>query len=160
MLNDTTTTNTENIIDVNIPGTQKQKFRINGNKVLELDTSDINIVTRLHEAYPKLNDLANEATEKVDIDSSKSVEEQLSSMASILKEIDDKMREYIDYIFDSNVSEICAPTGSMYAPYGGKFRFEHITETLGGLYKTKIDEEARKLSKRMKAHTSKYTGRK
>ena len=149
----------ENIIDIDMEGVKKQKFRINGGGILELDTSDINIINRLKEVYPKLNKLANEATLKVDIDDSTSVEEQLDSMGDALKEIDDKMREYVDYIFDSNVSEICAPHGSMYAPHGGKFRFEHITETLGKLYGDKIDAEAKLLSKRLREHTDKYTGR-
>lgn len=150
----------DNIIDVDIEGIKKQKFRINNGGVLELDTSDINIIKRLKEVYPKLNELANDATKNVDVDSEKSVEEQLDEMADTLTKIDDKMREYVDYIFDSNVSEICAANTSMYSPHGGKFTFEHITETLGKLYAANIDEEAKKLSKRMREHTDKYTGRK
>lgn len=152
----------DNIIDVNIEGIKKQRFRINGRKdaILELDTSDINIISRLQEVYPKLNKLALEATRDIEINSDKTVEEQLDEMAVALKEIDIKMREYVDYIFDSNVSEICAPSGSMYSPHGGKFTFEHITETIGALYANRIDSEAQQLSKRLKAHTEKYTSRK
>lgn len=149
----------ENIIDIDIEGVKKQKFRINNGGIIELDTADVNIITRLREVYPKLNKLANEATSKVDIDDDTPVEEQLDKMSAALSEIDTKMREYVDYIFDANVSEVCAPSGSMYAPHGGKFVYEHITETLGQLYANKLDTEAKLISKRLKEHTDKYTGR-
>lgn len=146
-----------NIIDINLDGVEKQKFRINGKSILELDTSDLNIISRLREVYPKLNKLANEATQNVNIEDNTPVEKQLDEMADVLQTIDTKMREYVDYIFDSNVSEICAPHKSMYSPHGGKFTYEHITETLGALYANKIDEEAKLLSARMRKHTNKYT---
>lgn len=149
----------ENIIDVNIDGIKKQKYRINGGGIIELDTSDLNIITRLKEVYPKLNALASEATSGVDVDSSQPVEEQLDTMADVLKEIDEKMREYVDYIFDSEVCDVCAPNSSMYAPHGGKFTYEHITESLGKLYSNNLDIEAKRLSRRLKEHTDKYTGK-
>jgi hypothetical protein len=151
----------DNIIDINIEGIKKQKFRINGKSdaIIELDTTDVNIITRLKEVYPKLNKLATEATARVDIDSASTVEEQLDRMADTLKDIDTKMREYVDYIFDSEVSKVCVPHGSMYSPHGGKFTFEHITESLGKLYANNLDVEAQKMSKRLRQHTEKYTGK-
>ena len=95
----------------------------------------------------------------VNVDDNTPVEEQLEQFSDVLKEIDSKMREYVDYIFDSNVSEVCVPTGSMYAPHNGKFRYEHITETLGQLYSNKIGDEAKLLSKRLREKTKKYTGK-
>lgn len=150
----------ENIIDVTIEGVKKQKFRINGGAILELDVTDLNIVPRLRKVYPKLAKLANEATSKVDIDSEVTVDEQLETLADVLEEIDKQMREYVDYIFNSNVCEICSPNTSMYAPHGGKFTYEHITETLGGLYANGLDEEAKRMSHRLKQHTDKYINRK
>jgi hypothetical protein len=149
----------ENIIDIDIEGVKKQKFRINGGGIIELDVADINVITRLKEVYPKLNKLANEATANVDISSDTPVEKQLDSMSDFLKEIDKKMREYVDYIFDAPVSDVCVPYGSMYSPHNGKFRFEHVTETLGQLYVNKIDTEAKILSKRLREHTDKYVGK-
>jgi hypothetical protein len=149
----------EDIIDINIDSVKKQKFRINGEDILELDTGDVNIITRLKEVYPKLNKLAAQATSKVDLTDDMPIEEQLDKMADALKEIDEQMRKYVDYIFDSNVSEVCAKNSSMYTPYAGKFKFEHITETLGALYANRIDTEAKLLSKRLRSHTEKYTGK-
>lgn len=149
----------ENIIDIDIDGVKKQKFRINGGGIIELDTADLTVINRLKEVYPKLNKLANEATSKVDLASDATVEEQLDTMSDFLKDIDTKMREYVDYIFDAPVSAVCVPYGSMYSPHNGKFRFEHVTETLGKLYGNKLDNEARLLSKRLRDHTDKYVSK-
>ena len=63
-------------------------------------------------------------------------------------------------IFDSNVSEICAPSGSMYDPINGQFRFEHIINVLAGLYETDIESELTSIAKRVQKHTNKYSKRK
>ena len=65
----------------------------------------------------------------------------------------------MDYIFNSNVSELCAPDGSMYDPINGKFRFEHIIDTLAALYETDVSGEMNKLANRVKKHTDKYVRR-
>jgi hypothetical protein len=70
------------------------------------------------------------------------------------------MRDLMDYIFDSNVSEICAPSGSMYDPINGQFRFEHIINILAGLYETDIESELTSIAKRVQKHTNKYSKRK
>ena len=66
----------------------------------------------------------------------------------------------MDYLFDSNVSGICAPSGSMYDPFNGKYRFEHIIEILAGLYETDVTAGLNKMSARVKKHTDKYTAQK
>ena len=38
------------------------------------------------------------------------------------------MRELIDFIFQANVSSVCADDGTMADPLNGQFRFEHIIE--------------------------------
>ena len=83
--------------------------------------------------------------------------EILSSAAAKLTEIDTQMRDAIDYIFQSNVSEVCGSEGSMYDPIDGVFRYEHIIETLAKLYETNLDSEFKKMQDRLKKRTAKYT---
>ena len=68
-------------------------------------------------------------------------EKDILKLADSLKDIDTKIRDIVDYIFDSNVSEICAPYGSMYDVVNGKCRFECIIESLSTLYENNIIEE-------------------
>ena len=149
----------DELTDIDLSATRKQRFRINGdnNRILELNVSDMGIITRVNEIYPKLQKLAVEASKLTFDDDDEST---LNRAGTTIKEIDLKMRELIDELFDSNVSEICAPSGSMYDPFDGKFRFEHIIESLAELYSNNFSEQFKKMSANVNKHTAKYTGMK
>ena len=152
----------DDIQDIDLSAIKKKRFRINGdnNKILELNTSDLNIISRLTVAYDRLQkymekvgnilsslpdneDELTEANEKV-------IREQLG-------EIDENMKKEVDYIFDAPVSAICSDGGSMYDPFEGQFRFEHIIEAILKLYERNLDSEFNKMRRRVSAKTSKYT---
>ena len=146
--------------DIDLSEIRKKCFRINNDnsKILELNISDMNTIVRLNEDYPKLMDLARSAVIEQN-DSEKSTEEELAAMSDLIKKIDNEMRELIDHIFDSNVSELCASDGSMYDLFNGKFRFEYIIEKIASLYGENISKELKSVTKRIQKHTGKYTGK-
>lgn len=160
--------NTANdIIDLDLSAIRKKRFRIDGDdsRIVELNTSDLNILPRLKEAYPKLQELNKKVAElapEVSSDNSETEfgDETFNKTIDVLVNIDKSMRELIDYIFDSNVSEVCAPSGSMYDPIGGQCRFEHIITCLSNLYETDLNTELNQLSKRTEKYTAKYTRKK
>lgn len=143
-----------NNIDLSI--TSRKKFTIDGdeNRILSLDTSDMGVLKRLDKTLPELQKMADKAIEEL---SSSAGDDSLSSLSQVLSKIDKEMREKVDYIFDADVSRTCAPSGTMYDPYNGRFRFEHILEVISGLYADNITKEFRLMSKRTAKHTSKYT---
>lgn len=156
------------IIDLSLSQVGKKSIRIDGddNRILMLNISDLGVMVRLKDCYPKMIEMAQKASLKLaetaveDSNEDEDSEEnrlRFDAIAETLRETDAEMRGYIDYIFDSNVSEICAPSGSMYDPHNGKFQFEIIIEALSSLYEDNISLEYRKMSARLKAHTSKYT---
>lgn len=150
----------ESVIDVDLSPIRKKRFRINGDdeKILELNVSDLNIFVRLNDAYPKLDKLAHDAIEKLpDEDADVTDLESTNEIAKTLTEIDSEMRNLLDYIFDAPVSEVCASEGSMYDPFGGKLRYEHILETLSALYENNLNAEVKKMTQRVNKHTAKYT---
>ena len=152
-----------NVVDLDLSVTRKKRFRIDGddNRILELNISDTGIISRLNELYPKLTDLANSASDKLSLPETEEVtEEMLTVTSDAVKEIDETMRKVLDELFESNVSEICAPNGTMLDLFNGKFRFEHIIDTLSALYENNFREEYKKVSQRIQRHTDKYTGRK
>lgn len=148
-----------NIKDLSIPDIAKERFRINGDndKILELNTSDFNVITRLNEAYPKLKEYSNKIAELGDIEGDADSEETLAKMAEMLDDIDKMMKKEIDYIFDANVSEVCVGNQNIYDPKNGKFVWEHIIEAVGDLYQVSFTEELGKVKKRIEKHTNKYT---
>ncbi len=142
----------EEIIDIQIALPKKKKFRVNGdpNKILELDISDMGIMERLEKGWANLQ----KEVEKIgvlDTDDEK-FSEQLAA-------IDKAMRKHVDYIFDSNVSEVCAGKGKMIDPWQGQIRYEHILDSLLTLYADNIKHEYSKIKARTKKHTDKYTKR-
>lgn len=145
--------------EIDLSATRKKRFRIDGdnNRYLELNTSDMRIVTRLNSLYPRLEKLSQDAAikqlEKDDVDGDKPLEK----ISQALIKIDAQMRQILDEIFDSNVSEVCAPSGSLFDPFNGTLRFEHIIEVLSKLYENNLNTEFKKMSARMKKRTGKYT---
>lgn len=148
------------VVDVDLGFVEKKRFRICGdyNRMLELNVSDLNIASRLKTGYPKLKTLLAEAqTNMGSIPDDLEEEKLLGELADKLTEIDTEMRKVIDYIFDTNASEVCAPSGNMYDPVGGQFRFERIIEKLATLYTNGLDKEFEQLKNRVEGKTSKYT---
>lgn len=154
------------IIDVDLSAIRKKRFRIDGdnNRIIELNTSDLKILSRLKEAYPKLIELGNKAAsglpQEDDADLTDLTGENVAKVVNVVDEIDKEMRHLIDYIFDSEIADICAPSGSMYDPISGMFRYEHIIATLSNLYETDINSEINQIASKVKKHTSKYSKRK
>ena len=151
----------EQFIDIDLKPIQKRRIRIDGdnNRVVEINTTDMGIVTRLNEVYPKLQELEKEYgnLEVVFDENGAITDESFSAMGEALKDIDIKMRDYIDEIFDSDVSAKCAPTGNMFDPINGMYRFEYILDALGSLYEEEIAKNIQKRKESVTKHTAKYT---
>lgn len=142
-----------NVIDIDLSVTRKKRFRIDGDdsRIIELNTSDMTILNRLDESERRLKVLAESAN--VDLTGD---DKSDKDVVSRLLETDKEMRDIIDYLFDSPVADICAPDGSMYDPFNGKYRFEHILETLFALYEQNISDEIKKMRRNVQKHTDKY----
>jgi hypothetical protein len=145
------TDNANDIVDINIDGIKRQRFRINGNNdsVIELNLSDLNTIDRMKEGLEKLDAEMTEIANLPDDD----------NLKDKLNEADKRMREYVDYIFDYPVSDACIKNGSMYDPKNGMFAYEHIIDALTKLYTNNLNEEYKKMKSRIQKHTDKYTGK-
>lgn len=152
------------VVDIDLGFVEKKKFRIAGdyNRMLELNVSDLNIFARLRDGYPKLEKLLQEAHDKMTSipDDLEDKEELLKTLAERLTDIDTKMREIIDYIFDTNASEVCAPSGNMFDPVGGEWRYVRIIDKLTSLYTNGLHAEFDKIKINVEKKTSKYTKKK
>ena len=153
----------QDVIDISIPEIKKKSFRINGNpEFLLLNTSDMGIISRLESTYNKLDKLANEASAELAnsiTDGEQSEFDEVVKASKALQKIDKQMRDLVDEIFDAPVSRICVPSGTMFDPLNGQFRFEYIINRISELYEQNLSSEFSKVSARMKKHTQKYTGR-
>lgn len=150
-------------IDLDLSVTRKKKFRFDRDdtRVVEVNTSDMNLLQRVSEAYPKLQALqekASKLTEGISVEGAEALD-GLSTMAERLSAVDAEMREVLDYMFDAQVSKAAAPDGSMYDPFNGSFRYEHIIALMMKQYEDNLQSEFSKMEKQLKKHTDKYTRR-
>lgn len=150
----------QEFIDVDLSVTERKKIRISGDntRVVELNLSDMLIVNRLDEQYKKLQAFLQDA--QLLAETTGNEEDDLINMSKSLKEIDSKMRECIDAIFDYPVCAVCAPEGSMYDPFGGTYRFEYIIEALSKLYENNLNAEYKKMSAKVNNKVQKYMPKK
>ncbi len=151
-----------NVIDIDLSALRKKRIRIDGddNKIIEINVSDMGVINRLQEAYDRLISLANtynlqEEESKAEADDD---DFDVGKTVETLRILDKEMRELVDFVFQANVSEVCASDGTMADPVNGQFRFEYIIEKFLAVYDKNFTEEFKKMSKNVKKHTNKYTG--
>jgi len=143
----------KNIVNLDLSETARTKIWVNGDctKVLELNLTDMGVMSRLQDSYPKLDELTAEVKNLASADISD------EEIVATFKKIDKQMRDIVDNIFDYPVCDICCDGGSMYDPVGGQLRFEYIIDRISKLYKTSLNEEFKRMQAKMKTHTAKYT---
>lgn len=151
-------------IDIDLSPIQKQRIRIDGDndRVIEINTTDMGVISRLNDIYPKLKELELKyGNLEVKFDEDGNItEDSFSAMGEAIKDLDRKMRDYIDEIFDSPVADKCAPSGTMFDPINGSYRFEFVIDVLSKLYEEEISKNIQKRKENVGKHTAKYKGRK
>ena len=156
---------TEKVIDLDLGQIKKSKIRVDHDqtRVIELNLSDMNITQRMATAYKNLKKLAEDVQNlsdtldlNVDEDDEEATEAAMNKLSTTLADLDKQMREEVDYLFDSKVSDVCVPTGTMYDLHDGEFTFEHIIRSLAELYTNNFKEEFEQMKQRVDKHTSKY----
>lgn len=150
--------NNTNITNINL-GIRTKTFTIDDdpNRVIELDPSDISVIGRLEDAIPKIDEILNAFVE-----AGKSISEDSSKFGSTLSELDSRMRETVNAIFDYDVCSVCVPKGTLLdiVSGGDKFKFEVIIEGLSKVYEDTITADLARVQKRVSTHTKKYTKKK
>ncbi len=152
----------DDIQDIDLSPIKKKRFRINGDssKILELNTSDLSIVTRMSSAYDRLVKHMEEVGKILSAlpeDNEEMTDGKDKEILAQLDKIDAEMKKELDYIFDAPVSEVCGDGGSMYDPFNGMFRYEHIIDALTQLYENNLNSEFTAMRRRVNTKTSKYT---
>lgn len=144
------------IVDVNINMAKRRPFRINGkaDNIIYLNLSDMGLYGRLNDGYNQLMSMMEEVAEL----GSKEGEEDDDTIKMVLDEYNQKMKDVMDYIFDAPVADACCDGGTMWDPYSGMFRFEHIIDALCGLYENNLSSEFAKMRSRVNSRVKQNRG--
>ena len=150
--------NTENLsgnIDLGF-SINKKRFSVNGdtNKIIEFNPSDLGMPSRLAKALPKFNDLdekwkkLNLNKDNLDDSDTDSQIKNLNDFSKQFDEIEQEIRDIIDYVFDGDVADKLLGNSSAFTLEDGFFRYERIITGMVKCYEQNIQDEAPKFNKR------------
>lgn len=163
--------------NINLNIDTRKKFTVDGNpnKVIELDVTDVGIISRYKESIPMIDELSDnyerigkltaelqDIRENTDIsedEAAKRNSEKLDELSAEVSELERKMRDIIDFIFDSKICDIILENTSVFSPVNGKnYKYEVILEVLANLYSKSISSDIQKINKaNVRKHAAKYT---
>ena len=146
----------DDVMNLSMPEIKRKRIRINGdyNQIIELNLTDLTILNRLDEVYPKLKSIGQEVLES---DAYIGASDDAEKAKIFLDKADKEMRELLDYLFDYPVCAVLVPSGSLFDPISGQFRFEYIIDKLSRLYETNFTREFQRLHDKLNKHTVKYS---
>lgn len=148
-------TTMNNVIDLSLSIKKKIRIDNDDNRIIELNTSDMGIVERINGLADKMVELSKKF---VDVKYDDDLEERINgdALAEEIKTIDSEMRKIIDDLFQSPISDVCVPDGTMFDMFNGEFMYEIIISKLLTLYADNIHAETEKTLSRIHKHTDKY----
>ena len=128
-------------LNINI-GTKEYSINDDVSRILRVNTTDINILARFDKAETELKKIASQYENITDI------------TAEVITELDTKVREQIDYIFDSKASEIVFGNINCASIAGGQPIFMNFIDAILPVIKNDIVEEQEKSEKKISKYTS------
>lgn len=124
-----------------------KEFTINNdpNRVIRFNPTDFNIVTRIDEATQNIEKRIRELQNME--------ESTLKEASEVTKAADKIIREEIDKVFNSNVSDVVFGNQFSMSPVGGKMLWERFLEAAGKYIAAEVEKEVKESAKRIGKYT-------
>lgn len=124
-------------------------FTINGdeNRIIKINTTDMQLMTRIKKAEPKLTELSQKCC---NIDDTLSVDDTISLMDTCETEV----RKTIDYILNSKVSDIVFGNTGCISISGGEPLFVNFINAVVAEINKDIEKESKISEKKINKYTS------
>lgn len=131
-----------------------KEFSINGDesRIIRFNPADFSIIERIKAAYDEI-DKASKLEEDIELKADGTPIDDLGRAAEIVTGINNKVREMIDYIFNSPVSDKVFGKQSPLSIVKGRPLWQGFLECLEPVIKT----EVKKAQEESRKHISKYT---
>ena len=152
----------EKLENLNLGVNTKKRFTIDGDeiRILEIDVQDMSIMSRIKPAMERINKVKSHWENLQDIDPDNISDEEMDKLQSALESSEKEMRDAIDYLFNTNVCEVCLGDTSAFTPVNGKLKYDIIITTLSGLYEKTIKAEMGKFDVgKVNKRVTKYVGK-
>lgn len=119
---------------------------------VRINPGDINIITREEKAEEKIKQILEEAR-----DTAAEAEEDEDVLEKKLLELDAKIKEQIDILFDYKVSDTIFKNQHCLAVSHGKYYIERLLEAFEPVIAKIVEKETGESQKRMDKYLKKYT---
>lgn len=136
-----------------------KEFTINNDpdKVIRFNPADINLLDRFDKAYKSIEEEQKKLEEDIELEvDGKPVEEQedYDQALEVIRRLNQFIKDQIDYMFDSEVSDVIFGNQSPMSTVKGRPFFERVFDAIEPILKKEITAEIKASEKRV----SKYTG--
>lgn len=136
-----------------------KEFMINGdkNRVIRFNPADINLLERFDKAYKSIEEEQRRIEKDIELKTNgKPVEEQedYEQALEVIRRLNQFIKDQIDYIFDSEVSDVIFGNQSPMSTVKGRPFFERVFDAIQPILEKEITAERKASEKRI----SKYTG--
>jgi hypothetical protein len=131
-----------------------KEFSINGDesRVIRFNPADFGILERIKDAYDAI-EKASDIKEDIELKPDGTPKSELLQAAEIVKYVNDVINKQIDYIFNSNVSEVAFGKQSPLGLVKGVPLYKRFLDTVMPVIKKEVEKEMKESQKRI----SKYT---
>lgn len=133
-----------------------KEFMINGdkNRVVRFNPADINLLDRFDRAYKSIEEEQKKIEKDIELKTSGEPVEDNQQVLEVIRRLNQFIKDQIDYIFDSEVSETIFGNQSPMSTVKGRPLFERVFEAIQPILEKEITAEREASEKRI----SKYTG--
>lgn len=136
-----------------------KEFTINNdpNRVVRFNPSDVNLLDRFDRAYKAIEEEQEKIKEDIELETNGEPlenQEDYEEALNIIRKANNLIKDQIDFIFDSEVSDVIFGNQSPMSTVKGKPLFERVFEAIKPILEKEITEEQKASDKRI----SKYTG--
>ena len=132
-----------------------KEFSINNdpNRIIRFNPSDFSIIERIKTAYDEI-DKATKIEDDIDLKADGTPVEELGKAAEIVKGINDTIKNQIDYIFNSPVSEMVFGKQSPLSMIKGVPLWERFMNAIAPVIQKEVKAEQLASQKRISKYTS------
>lgn len=130
-------------------------YEINGDpeRVIRIDTSDYGLMERFRQAEKNLNTIAQKYQNLI-FAPNDSPEDKTEAAISTMTEFDREIKQEIDRIFNSSVSEVVFGNASSLSTRNGVPLYERFMNAVIPIIKADLEAEEKKSEKRIRKYTA------
>lgn len=133
-----------------------KEFTVNGdkNRIVRFNPADINLLDRFDQAVKTIEIEQNKLKEDIELKENGEAIEESEEALEVIRRANKLIKDQIDFIFDSKVSEVIFGNQSPMSTVNGRPLFERVFDAIKPILEKEIVSEQEASQKRINKYTS------